>query len=83
MTPFNLHAYGGSVTVTSISPLFTGTFSLNSFATGHGETPSLSGNVSGNFSVPYDGSSGGTFQANGTVDQNIIIINEANVRLFR
>lgn len=83
MTPFNLHAYGGSVTVTSVSPLFTGTFSLHSFAPGHGETPGLSGNVSGNFSVPYDGSSGGTFQANGTVDQYTITINEANVRLFR
>lgn len=83
ITPFNLHAYGGSVTITSISPLFSGTFSLNSFATGHGEIPSISGNVSGNFSVPYEGSSGGTFQANGTVGQYTVSINETNVRLFR
>jgi hypothetical protein len=83
ITPFNLHAYGGSITVNSVSSLFVGTFSLNNFATGHEKIPNLSGNVSGTFSVPYDGTSGGTFQANGTVGQYLININETNVRLFR
>lgn len=83
ITPFNLHAYGGSITITSVSPLFTGTFSLNSFAMGHGQIPSLSGNISGSFSIPYDGSPGGTFQVNGNVGQYIININETDVRLFR
>lgn len=83
ITPFNLHAYGGSVTITSVSPLFSGTLSLSSFATGHGEIPNLPGNVSGSFSIPYDGSPGGTFQANGTVGPYTINILETNVRLFR
>lgn len=76
-TPYNLHAYGGSVTITSVSPMFEGTFTLTNFAPDHGEAPSLAGNVTGSFSVPYDGSASGIFIAHGLVDGYAIDLNES------
>jgi len=50
---YNLHAYEGSVILTSISPKFEGTFTLTQFATGHGGTANLSANITGSFSVDH------------------------------
>ncbi|MCP4752980.1 MAG: hypothetical protein GY866_19000, partial [Proteobacteria bacterium] len=80
-TPYNLHAYGGTVTVTSVSPNFEGSFDLSSFAQDHGGTPNLSGSVSGSFSVPADGVSRGTFTAQGTVAGYTIDIDDSNAVL--
>lgn len=79
----NVHAFGGSVTITSVSPNFSGTFFLNRFASEHGGPINLPGSVSGSFSVPYNSEPGGTFSAYGTINQSIININEMNVRLFK
>lgn len=80
---YNLHAYGGTVTITAVSPNIVGTFTLTNFAPDHQDPTTLSGTVSGNFSVPADGSSGGTFNAQGTVAGETISILGTNVVAFK
>lgn len=75
-TPYNLHAYGGTINVSSVSPLFEGTFTFTDLRTNHHNLSplNLDGTVLGSFSVPADGSPG-TFIANGTAGEYTININ--------
>jgi len=82
-TPYNLHAYGGSITIYSISPLFQGSFELSNFAQDHGGPADLTGQVTGFFSVPQDGRPVGAFAADGTVDGYSINISEEKVFLTK
>ena len=76
-TPYNLHAYGGTISISSVSPLLEGTFTFTDLRTNHHNHPplNLDGTVSGSFSVPADGSSNGMFTANGTAGEYTININ--------
>lgn len=66
--PYNTHAYGGKVIITSVSPKYEGTFELTDFTPNHGQTtPFLGGTVSGSFSIPSDGSEAGIFKAAGVI----------------
>lgn len=78
--PYNLHTYGGTVTVTSVYPNFSGTFVFNGLYEAHApSSPASSGTYSGSFSVPFDSydetesnrkptGNYGTFVASGSVD---------------
>jgi len=72
--PYEMCAYGGTITITSLNDggNITGSFNLSNIADGMGHVPELTGTVSGTFSVPNDGSAGGTFTASGTVDSYAI-----------
>lgn len=72
--PYEMCAYGGTITITSLNDggNITGSFSLSDISDGYGTAPELTGTVSGTFSVPNDGSPGGTFTATGTVDNYAI-----------
>ena len=75
--PYNLHTYGGTVTVTSVYPNFSGTFNFTELYEAHApSTPASAGAYSGSFSVPFDSydemnriptGNYGTFDASGSV----------------
>lgn len=70
---FPLHIYGGSITVDTLVPNITGTYTGTALYTSHYNPSSpplpdlLTGTVSGTFNVPFDGSPG-TFTSTGTID---------------
>ena len=70
---YNLHAYSGTVTITSVDPFFEGTFEVSGFARDHGAIQDLTGSISGSFSVPRDGGRG-TFVAHGIVGRHDVNI---------